>query len=187
MNLPQKVLELHRALGTAGIEHAFGGALALAYCIGEPRGTADIDVNVFVPGNEAQRVLDALPDGVKHTPEDAARALTDGQVRVRWDDIPIDLFFAYDDFHHQAAARIRRHPFGEHRLPFLDCTDLAVFKAYFDRPRDWVDIAMSIRAGSVDVGRVRGWLVDYLGPDDHRAERLDRVAAGSDDIADFAL
>ena len=36
------------ALDDARIPHAFGGALALAWCTQRARGTIDIDVNVFV-------------------------------------------------------------------------------------------------------------------------------------------
>ncbi|HEY7952208.1 MAG TPA: hypothetical protein VID70_04420 [Solirubrobacteraceae bacterium] len=45
-SLPDKVLAIHRALAQAKVAHAFGGALALAY-YAEPRGTIDIDLNVF--------------------------------------------------------------------------------------------------------------------------------------------
>ncbi len=49
MTLTERVAALHAALRGAGIPHAFGGALALAFCTAEPRGTQDIDVNVFLP------------------------------------------------------------------------------------------------------------------------------------------
>ena len=41
-------LRLAEALQAAGIDHALGGALALG-ALGVPRGTLDVDVNVFVP------------------------------------------------------------------------------------------------------------------------------------------
>ena len=46
--LPAKIVALHRALERAQLPHAFGGALALAWCTQRARGTIDIDVNVFV-------------------------------------------------------------------------------------------------------------------------------------------
>jgi hypothetical protein len=46
--LAQRLLAVHAALDDAGLPHAFGGAIALAYCTLEPRGTRDIDVNVFI-------------------------------------------------------------------------------------------------------------------------------------------
>ena len=50
-----KVLALHRAFEAAGVIHAFGGALALAYWTADPRATADIDVNVSLPASAARR------------------------------------------------------------------------------------------------------------------------------------
>ena len=43
------MVRAHEALDSAGMRHAFGGALALAWCVEEARGTQDIDLNIFVP------------------------------------------------------------------------------------------------------------------------------------------
>ncbi|HWH35956.1 MAG TPA: hypothetical protein VNT56_11650 [Acidimicrobiales bacterium] len=59
MSLVQVVLEVHRHLDGADRAHAFGGALALAH-IAEPRGTVDIDVNVFSPMAEVGAVLEVF-------------------------------------------------------------------------------------------------------------------------------
>lgn len=59
-----------------------GGALALAYATHEPRGTRDIDVNVFVASTEAQAVFAALPAGVAFTDAHVADAGTRHQVRL---------------------------------------------------------------------------------------------------------
>ena len=45
--LPQKMLAIHEHLAEARIDHAFGGALALAWCTHQARGTIDLDVNIF--------------------------------------------------------------------------------------------------------------------------------------------
>ena len=58
--LNELIAEVHRALTTAGLDHAFGGALALMHNVAEPRMTRDIDVNVFVGTDEAGRVLQSL-------------------------------------------------------------------------------------------------------------------------------
>ncbi len=50
--LVEKVVALSDALTTAGVPHAFGGAIALAYCTEDPRGTRDVDVNAFVPASQ---------------------------------------------------------------------------------------------------------------------------------------
>ncbi len=65
--LGQRLLEIHDALSDAGLPHAFGGAIALAYCTQEPRGTRDLDVNVFIDPARAGEVFAALPDAVTVT------------------------------------------------------------------------------------------------------------------------
>lgn len=40
--LVEKVLALSEALTAAGVDHAFGNAIALAYCTEDPRGTRDV-------------------------------------------------------------------------------------------------------------------------------------------------
>lgn len=44
-----KVLLVDEALAAAAVEHAFGGATALAYAFASPRATDDIDVNIAAP------------------------------------------------------------------------------------------------------------------------------------------
>jgi len=170
--LPGKIVAVHEALDDAGRAHAFGGALALAWCTEQARGTIDIDVNVFVDADEAAAVVAALPDEVTATAAEVERLRRDGQIRLWWDTTPVDVFLNTDRFHEEAAARIRWEDFGGHRLPFLACTDLAVFKAFFDRTRDWADLEAMAEVGSLDLDRVVGVLVRRLGPDDHRIDRL---------------
>jgi len=176
VTLPQKIVELHRALAAGGVPHAFGGALALAWCTRRARGTIDVDVNLFVPPERAPEVLAALPAGVTWGDEDVARIDADGQVRLWWGTTPVDLFFSTTDFHDRAASRARLEPFLDDELPFLSCRDLAVFKAFFDRTRDWADLEEMAAAGALDVETVLGVLVRYLGGEDHRVARLRALA-----------
>jgi len=177
--LDEKVRALDRALAAARIPHAFGGALALGY-YATPRGTIDIDVNVFVPAAQAQRVFDALaPLGVA---AEGARELRDlrerGQVRLRWEHTPLDLFFSYDPLHERCAARARTVPFGEGAtLPILSAEDLAIFKVLFDRPKDWTDLAevRFAQGASFDADYVRDWLARILPPEDRRLRRFEEL------------
>jgi hypothetical protein len=161
----EKVVAVDRAMTDAGMPHAFGGALALGYCVHNPRATADIDVNVFVRVDEVQRLFAALPGEI--TIHDAAVevARRDGQVRLRWGDHPVDLFFSYHPLHDRAQARTRVVPFGADEIPVLSCTDLAVFKVVFNRTRDWADLEAMIGADSVDRDEALRWLRDALGSD----------------------
>jgi hypothetical protein len=171
-SLAEQILAVHRSLDRAEMAHAFGGALALAWCTQHARATIDIDVNVFVPPDRAEDVLDALPDDVTWGADDVAAIRRDGQVRVWWEDTPVDVFTSTTSFHDEVANRIRWEGFAGDTLPFLDCRDLAVFKAFFDRTKDWADLEAMAEAGTLDRDAVLGVLARHLGPDDHRIERL---------------
>jgi hypothetical protein len=177
VNLPEKVAAIHDALASAAVPHAFGGALALAWCTQRARGTIDVDVNVFVPPGRAADVVDALPDGVVWTDADLAAIERDGQVRLWWDTTPVDVFFNTTDFHERAADRSRLEPFMDREVPFLSCRDLAVFKAFFNRTKDWADLEEMHEAGTLDADAVVGVLVRLLGPDDERVSRLLALAS----------
>ena len=172
MSLPDKIVALHQSLEDAGVPHAFGGALALAWCTERARGTIDIDLNLFVPPDGAAAVLEALPPEVVCTDDDRAAIDRDGQVRLWWDRTPVDVFFNTTDFHVKVADRVRWEPFRDRELPFLACRDLAVFKAFFNRTRDWADLEEMAATGSLDVDAVVGTLTRYLGADDERISRL---------------
>src|SRR4029079_2479660 len=87
--LVDKIVALHTALDESDIPHAFGGALALAWCTHRARGTIDIDVNVFVDRSRPAELLAALPDGVTWTDDDRERIERDGQVRLWWGETPV--------------------------------------------------------------------------------------------------
>lgn len=171
-DLPGKIVDLHHALDAARLPHAFGGALALAWCTERARGTIDIDVNVFVPAADADHVIAALPDGVRVDGGNRAQLLGDGQTRLWWDTTPVDLFLDTTDFHLECAGRVRVEAFGGVDVPFLACRDLAVFKAFFSRTRDWADLEEMRDAGTLDIDAVTGVLVRHLGLDDERVARL---------------
>lgn len=177
-SLVDKIVEVHRSLAAAGVPHAFGGALALAWCTERARGTIDIDVNAFVGADRLDAVLDALPAGVRWTDADVDLLRRDGQARLWWDQTPVDLFLDTTAFHETLGDRVRIEPFAGAEVPFLGCTDLAVFKAFFDRTKDWADLEEMLAAGTLDVDRTLGVLVRYLGGDDHRVARL-RALAGT--------
>jgi hypothetical protein len=172
MSVPEKMVALHDALAGAGVAHAFGGALALAWCTEQARGTIDIDLNLFVPPADRETVLGTLPGVIEVTEADRATIDRDGQVRLFWDHNPVDLFFNTTPFHEEVALRVRWEPFVGRDLPFLGCQDLAVFKVFFDRTKDWADLEAMHEAGTLDVEHVLGVVVHYLGGDDPRIERL---------------
>lgn len=139
-SLIEKLHKIHDSLAAAGLAHAFGGAIALAYCTEEPRGTRDIDVNIFIDAGRADRATAALPEGIAVSANDLGVLRESGQTRLWWDDTPVDLFLNIVPFHEEVARGVRWVPLGGRQVPVLDCRSLAVFKALFDRSKDWVDI-----------------------------------------------
>jgi hypothetical protein len=175
--LAERLLAVHDALLAAGLPHAFGGAIALAYCTHEPRGTRDLDVNVFAAPRRAREVLGALPAGVAVGEADIRTAERDGQIRVWWEDTPLDVFLDAHRFHREVAAGVRDVPFEGREIPVLGCTALVVFKALFDRTRDWADIEAVAEAGAADLGEARRWVERVLGRSHPASRRL--AALGS--------
>lgn len=175
-SLPEKVLAIHGAFQTASIDHAFGGALALAY-YAVPRVTVDIDVNVFVDVDGAGSVARALaPLGIDDGWLRVAGLSDAGQVRAAWGDTPIDLFFSYDAIHDDMAARARTVPFGDGTIPILAPEHLLACKAIFDRRKDWLDIEqMLLATDDLDAGAARRWIERIVGSDDQRLARFDQA------------
>jgi len=179
------IVELYDALVDADIAHAFGGALALAWCTRDPRATNDIDLNVFVGTDELGRVLAALPDSIEVTDHDVDVLDRDGQHRLYWEDLPVDVFLNTTSFHEDVARRVVHHPFLGRSMPFLSPEDIAVFKAFFNRPKDWLDLAEMASAGSIDGDVVLGVVVRFLGPVDERVARLRALLVAPSDPADL--
>jgi hypothetical protein len=174
--LGDQLLAVHDGLDGAGIPHAIGGAIALGYCVLEPRGTRDVDVNVFVDPQRARDVFAAMPEGVEVSGLQLEHAERDGQVRLRWGITPIDLFLSVLPFHDRVQAHIRVVPFEGRTIPVLDCTGLAVFKAMFDRTRDWADMEAMVEARTIDFDEVTRWILEMVG-DDERVQKLAALRA----------
>jgi hypothetical protein len=172
VSVADKMIAIHEHLASAGVPHAFGGALALAWCTQQARGTIDIDVNLFARPDRRDEVLAALPPQVVVADEDRASIDRDGQARLWWDETPVDVFFNTTPYHEGLADRVRREPFAGQELPFLACRDLAVFKVFFNRTKDWADLEAMRDASTLDIEHVLGVVTRYLGGADERIERL---------------
>ncbi len=163
LNLPEKIVEITRSLFEGGVPYAIGGALALAYAIEEPRGTRDIDINVFISADRCEEAFRVLPSGVRWSSADVTQAKRDDQVRIWWDETPIDLFFSAHDFHDEASTRALQQEFLGSSLYVLAPVDLGVFKALFDRRKDWVDIEAMIESRSTTGREIASHLEVLLG------------------------
>jgi hypothetical protein len=178
MFFDEKIVAIERALIDAELPHAFGGANALAY-YGTPRATADIDLNVFVPATRANEVLAALGGlgAATSSPKLVELIERDGQARVFWEKTPIDLFFAYDPLHDSSMQRRRLVDFGGDTIHVLSAEDLMLYKAIFNREKDWRDIAEMIYAteGNLDFDYVRSWLARIVAGSDPQLARFERL------------
>jgi hypothetical protein len=174
------VVAVHDHLQALGAAHAFGGALALAY-YAEPRGTIDVDVNVFVPTEGAAEIvasLEALGFSSEQPPEQWVPVAGVRLVRAG-EPTMLDLFFSLDERYDEIARRVRHFPFGSERvkLPFLSAEDLAVFKLSFGRDKDWVDLRRLVAARrDLDVEYIEDQLIGLRGPTMYpRLARLRRL------------
>jgi hypothetical protein len=188
MLLDEQIVAIENAFVAAGIPHAFGGAQALAY-YGSVRATHDIDVNVFVTSDQAERVLAVLGRlGARVEGEELrAQIARDGQTRVRWEGTPIDLFFSYDPLHQSSLERRRRVDFYGDFIHILSGEDLIVYKAAFDREKDWEDIAGMIYASPerLDYDYVRRYVAALDDEQGHRMAKLEAlIASGGESLDD---
>ena len=173
LSLPEKIEAIDRQLEEHRIDHAFGGALALAY-YAEPRATDDIDVNVFLAPEDFGRLRDALePLGIGASDDDVRTAHREGQVRLWWERNPIDIFLAYDQLHEEMRTHKRMVPFGEERIPILAPEHLLACKALFARPKDWLDIEqILVTVEDLDASDALRWVERGAGDDDPRLTKL---------------
>ena len=91
-SLADKIVAVHLALDAARLPHAFGGALALAWCTQRARGTIDIDVNVFLGVDHLDEVVGALPHDLTVTAAQRSELAGVGQTRLWWGRVPVDVF-----------------------------------------------------------------------------------------------
>jgi hypothetical protein len=164
------VMEFDGLLNELGVNHAFGGALALAY-YAEPRGTVDADLMVATPFAAASQIVEHLSTRGFEPESQPQDWLPLAGVRVvrAADGAMGDLFFSYDPYHEQILAGAVEYPFvysgGIATLRFLAPADLVVVKMSFNRPKDWVDIQAMIDFGTtIDADYVEHWLIAFRGP-----------------------
>jgi hypothetical protein len=166
-----------RALGRARIPYAFGGAIALAY-YAAPRGTEDIDVNVFLKVEEAEACLEELASLGIESPA-ADRDTHDPEVALSWEHTPIHVFLSYDPFHESCKARARQVPFAGGEIWILSAEDITIFKVIYDRPKDRAEVreVLLCMGERIDVAYTIGWLERILGSEDARVTRFREAIA----------
>lgn len=177
--LVEKLFAIHDALQEHSLPHAFGGAVALAYCVEEPRGTRDLDVNIFCDAADAERALGAMPAGVEVSAADIEAVVRGGQTRLIWDGVPIDVFLNNLPLHQAVASAIVWVPLQGRQVPMIDCASLVIFKSFFDRTRDWADIEAIALAAPEDIEAAAQTLADLVGEDDPAYQRLAAISSAN--------
>lgn len=175
--LIEKLRAIHEALKAHSLPHAFGGAIALAYCVEEPRGTRDLDINVFVDAKRADEVLAALPGGVRVGEVEVEQAKRNGQTRLFWDGVPVDIFLNNLPLHEEVANGVTWVELQGAQIPVLDCASLVVFKSFFARGRDWGDIEEVAASTPADVEAALKKVTELVGEGDPSCRKLAEIAA----------
>lgn len=168
------------ALAEHGFPHAIGGALALGVA-GVPRGTKDVDINVFVGEGDVPRVVEVLRAlGIELDPDAAlARARRDGMFVGLWDGMPIDVFVPSIPFSHEAGRTTVSVSVDGWTGRFLSPEAITVFKLLFFRIKDRGDLErlVAVRGEHLDHAYIRRWIVDMMGDDDERVRAWDDIVA----------
>jgi hypothetical protein len=167
-DLIERITAIAQAFDHAEIPHSFGGAIALGF-YAPVRTTRDIDINVYLRVDDAWRALDSLQELGVPEASDAQQAeiQRDGQTRLYWDEIPLDLFFWNLDFHASCCRRRRQYALLDHTIDVLSPEDLIVCKIAFGRDKDTRDIdqILDYMGESLDVPYVLRWVEAIVGTD----------------------
>jgi hypothetical protein len=188
-DLERLALELVATLEDHEMKTAIGGAIAYGFW-GDPRGTKDVDLNVFI-GEPRYAELQALieksglgpdPTRTAWTFEERARFVTrcrEGAVAVAYrEGIRVDFFVPSIPFYDEAERTIRRvdHPSGR-SVPILSAEAISIFKLLFFRDKDLVDLRRIVaRQGkALDQAYVRRQLEIMFPEGDERLETWDAI------------
>ncbi len=168
--------QLAEQLQSRGHNYALGGAIALGYW-GEPRGTVDVDITLFLPPERPSECIWLLQDlGCELTPTKAAESLREhGFCRVAFAATDVDVFLPLVPFYETARARRRRVELGDQPILVWDAESLAVFKMMFFRRKDLADIEQILRTQGTQFDRlwVREQLAEMYGTRDPRLSAWD--------------
>lgn len=164
-------------LSRRNVSYALGGALALG-AAGLPRGTLDVDINVFVGPNGLAPVFDALRAVGASLDDGRAgdEAVREGMFNAWVGAYRVDVFVPSIPFSWEAERTKLpvNSPSGE--LYFLSAEALSVFKLLFFRTKDLADLEQLVALRpDLDVRYVREKLVEMMGETDPRVERWDRI------------
>jgi phage shock protein PspC (stress-responsive transcriptional regulator) len=165
-----------------GCDYGVGGAVALGHW-GEPRGTIDVDVTVYLSPDEPEAFVRLLREvGCTVDPTAALDSLREhGFCRVTFEGIRVDIFLPTIPFYEEARRRRRSVRLGAGSIMVWDAETLAVFTMMFFRRRDVADVEQMLRiqGGGLDRGWVEGQLQGIYGRRDPRLAQWRELTPGS--------
>jgi len=163
-----------------GEPYALGGAIALGYW-GEPRGTVDVDLTLFIPPHQPSaciRLLQQIGCEVD-VPQSLASLGEHGCCEVGFEGLRVDVFLPTIPFYEEARSRRRSVLLEGQSITIWDAQVLCVFKMMFFRRKDLADLEQILRAQgkSLDRDWVRTWLEEIFGKRDPRVAQWVELCA----------
>jgi hypothetical protein len=148
---------------------------------GVPRGTVDVDLNLFLPAGEVDAAVAAFVTlGITVDLEQArAASRRDGMFVTTYGGMRVDVFTASIGFAWEAQRTRVRHAIEGRSAWFLSAEALAVFKLLFFRGKDLVDLErlVAVQERRLDTSYVRRHVVEMMGADDPRVAKWDEIVA----------
>lgn len=173
-------LEIARALEATDVPYAIGGAIAYALW-GPPRGTMDVDLNVFVTAEGTPAAAVVLEKaGVVFRPGDLEElAREQGMVIGRFGEFRVDVFIPSIPFSWEAMRTRVRARMRDVDAWFLSAEATCVFKLLFFRTKDKADMErlVAMQRRRLDAPYVRRWTAEMMGEDDERIRFWDETVA----------
>lgn len=167
-------------LNDLGLPYALGGAIALGYW-GQPRGTLDVDLTLFVDAAKPSEAIWSLQQiGCEFQTSLALASFQQhGFAQVAIDGVRVDVFLPTIEFYSAAKQRIQSVLLGDQPIRIWDAETLCVFKMMFFRRKDLADVEQILRTQGTnfDADWTRSQLSTIYGARDPRLASLDELIA----------
>lgn len=180
MNATSLARRLADEFERAGVEYAVGGALAYGYW-GNPRGTLDVDITVFVTPSEFDRIALLLENAGCELNRSEARTSLDrsGYFKAWHTGVRIDVFFPDVELYAEAYRRRASVELEGRSIWIWSAEIIVTFKLMYFRPKDKLDIerVWERLRDRFDAAFVRSWLLRSVGADDERTRWWDEITS----------